>query len=42
MELLTAATPISDVRAGEDYRREMLTVLSRTALDRALDRRDGR
>jgi carbon-monoxide dehydrogenase medium subunit len=42
MGLLTAATPISDVRAGEDYRREMLTVLSRRALDRALDRRDGR
>ena len=41
MELLTAATPISDVRAGEDYRREMLRVLSRRALDRALDRRDG-
>jgi carbon-monoxide dehydrogenase medium subunit len=36
--LLTAATPISDIRAGEDYRRAMLAVLARRALTTALDR----
>ena len=34
-------TPISDVRAGADYRRAMLRVHARRALASAIDRRDG-
>lgn len=40
-DLLSAATPISDVRAGADYRRAMLRVHARRALASAIDRRDG-
>jgi CO/xanthine dehydrogenase FAD-binding subunit len=39
--LMQAATPISDVRADRDYRIAMLAVMSRRALEAALDRRDG-
>jgi CO/xanthine dehydrogenase FAD-binding subunit len=42
--VLSAASPISDVRAGQDYRRAMLRVLTRRALERArqrLARRNG-
>jgi carbon-monoxide dehydrogenase medium subunit len=35
--LLAVTSPISDVRAGEDYRRAMLVVHSRRALDAAAD-----
>ena len=38
-ELASVATPISDVRAGREYRQAMLLVLSRRALDTALRRR---
>lgn len=38
--LVAAATPIDDVRAGSDYRRAMLRVLARRALDTAARRRD--
>jgi carbon-monoxide dehydrogenase medium subunit len=40
-DLLATATPISDVRAGADYRRAMLRVHARRALASAIDRRDG-
>jgi carbon-monoxide dehydrogenase medium subunit len=41
-ELLTAATPIGDVRAGQPYRAAMLRVLTRRAVLCAAGRRDGR
>jgi carbon-monoxide dehydrogenase medium subunit len=40
--LLSVTSPISDVRAGADYRRAMLRVHSRRALDVALARLRGR
>lgn len=39
--LLAQATPISDVRAGADYRRAMLRVHAGRALASAIERRDG-
>jgi carbon-monoxide dehydrogenase medium subunit len=40
-EITGRARPISDVRAGADYRQAMLLVLSRRALQAALSSRDG-
>ncbi|HTP58444.1 MAG TPA: xanthine dehydrogenase family protein subunit M [Spirochaetia bacterium] len=40
-ELLRETSPISDVRASRDYRAAMLLVLSRRALERALQRLAG-
>ena len=40
-QFVAQATPISDVRASQDYRQAMLLVLTRRALDIALARRDG-
>ena len=39
--LAARARPITDIRAGEDYRRAMLLVLMRRALSAALGRRKG-
>ncbi|MEM7341308.1 MAG: FAD binding domain-containing protein [Actinomycetota bacterium] len=36
-QLITVATPISDVRAGEPYRRAMTAVLARRAIQRAVE-----
>ena len=41
-QLLAAATPISDLRAHDDYRSAMLHVLARRALSAATERRHGR
>lgn len=41
-ELLAVATPISDVRAGADYRRAMLEVLAHRTLEAALAQREER
>ena len=40
-QLLAVATPISDVRAGEDYRRAMLRVLTKRAMRTAAQRRES-
>lgn len=41
-DLLSVANPISDVRAGADYRRAMLAIHARRALQVARDRLDAR
>jgi len=40
-ELIAHASPISDVRGSQDYRQAMLMVMSRRALETALDRMHG-
>jgi carbon-monoxide dehydrogenase medium subunit len=37
-DLMSAAAPISDVRASREYRQAMLVVLARRALERSLER----
>jgi carbon-monoxide dehydrogenase medium subunit len=39
--VLSVASPISDVRAGADYRRAMLAIHARRALERAMSRLAG-
>jgi CO/xanthine dehydrogenase FAD-binding subunit len=37
-KLMSKASPISDIRAGQDYRQAMLVVLAERALEKALVR----
>ena len=40
-EMMTQASPISDVRASQEYRQAMLSVLAERALERAISRFNG-